>query len=129
MVLKGGVKMLSPVSSLTFGNSSNINSLIHRSGKFSQKPSQHVAPSGEKPEKEMSAGVKTLIGIVLACVATAAYLGYSVKSGNLKKNNSPEGITDRIKNLGFNIGEKVKNGYESFIKLCENKPKTTDKNN
>lgn len=109
--------MMSPVSSINFGNNVTAQTLIHREGKFARKPSQQVAPSKEKPQKSLSTLTKTLIGLAIVALGTAAYLGYAVKNGKLQKVATPEGITDKLKNIGFAIGEKVKNWSESFMKL------------
>lgn len=117
--------MISPVASVGFGSNDYIKTLINKDGKFSQEPSQQVAPSNEKPEKEVSTKIQVLgwsgVGLALA----ALWLGYSVKNGSLKKIETPEGIKDRFKNLGYSIGEKVKNGYDSIVKLFKRDSKKT----
>ena len=109
--------MISPVTSVRFGSNDFAQTLINKDGKFSQNPSQQVAPSNEKPEKEVSAKIQVLGWIGVGLMLTALWLGHSVKNGNLKKIETPEGIKDRFKNLGYSIGEKVKNGYDSLIKF------------
>lgn len=109
--------MISPITSVKFGSSDFAQTLINKDGKFSKKPSQQIAPSNEKPEKEVSTKVQALGWIGVGLALAALWLGCSVEKGNLKKIETPEGIKDRFKNIGYSIGEKVKNGYDSLVKL------------
>ena len=108
------------VSAVNFGNAQD---LISREGKYTQssqpKNTDIFTDKFEKTEKKKNTGLKAVLWTIAGLAVIAGGLGYLVKSGKLPRVEKAEGILNKVKNIGFTIGDKVAKGYDTATDFCK----------
>ena len=108
------------VSAVHFGNAQD---LISREGKYTQssqpKNTDIFTDKFEKTEKKKNTGLKAVLCTIAGLVVIAGGLGYLVKSGKLPRVEKAEGILDKVKNIGFTIGDHVNKGVDKGIEFVK----------
>lgn len=140
--------MISPVSSVSFGNNKDLKAIINEPGKYSSatvaqaQPQAQAAPAADTMEysenADIDAGEKKHTGAIIGGIVAGLFLiwaglGLAVGKGKLDKwaDLADDGLVNKGKKLLYKIGESAKKAYDGTIgKLFKKDPaKTTGEGN